>query len=194
MLQVFLHYVHEEFDLFGVFWSVFFKCSISTILILQTKVVCCPGQTGCCGTCDVTTPKHRNPDWPQTWTTDNRGQIIKSIWIPIHQYLSHLLTSNYYRLRFVFVFGLKLVCNLQIMNCFNLSFQQLAERIASPPPFPSVKSPITVSPPTSFPTMKSPVREMVSERGNRSESPPSRGMSIIFIYDHALMSPIFPCL
>lgn len=54
---------------------------------------------------------------------------------------------------------------------------ELAERIASPPPFPSVKSPITVSPPTSFPTMKSPVREMVSERGNRSESPPSRESS-----------------
>lgn len=107
----------------------------------------------------------------------------------MHQYLSHLLTSNYNQLGLIVMFA---IC--KIMNCFNLSFQQLAERIASPPPFPSVKSPITVSPPTSFPTMKSPVREMVSERGNRSESPPSRGMSIIFIFDHQWVFPIFPCL
>lgn len=103
----------------------------------------------------------------------------------MHQYLSHLLTSNYNQLGLIVMFA---IC--KIMNCFNLSFQQLAERIASPPPFPSVKSPITVSPPTSFPTMKSPVREMVSERGNRSESPPSRGMSIIFIYYHQWVCPI----
>lgn len=107
----------------------------------------------------------------------------------MHQYLSHLLTSNYNQLGLIVMFA---IC--KIMNCFNLSFQQLAERIASPPPFPSVKSPITVSPPTSFPTMKSPIREMVGERGNRSESPPSRGMSIIFIFDHQWVCPIFPCL
>lgn len=136
MLQVFLLNVHEEFDLFGVFLECFFKCSISTILILQTKVVCCPGQTGCCGTCDVTTPKHRNPDWPQTWTTDNRGQIIKSIWIPIHQYLSHLLTSNYYRLRFVFCLWFKVGLQFANNELFQSLFSTACRAHRLPTPFP----------------------------------------------------------
>lgn len=162
ILQVFLHNVHEEFDLF-VFLGLF-KYSISTILILQTKVVCCPRQTGCCGTCDVTTPKHRNPDWSQTWTTDNWGQIIKSIWIPMHQYLSHLLTSNYNQLGLIVMFA---IC--KIMNSLNLFFSTASRAHRFPSPFP-----LSQVPHHGVPANFLPDHEVSRQRNGRWERQPFR--------------------